>query len=133
MPLRFPNATAENYDFQLSLGQLLKTAVDSRSAEIIVGSDGRRHDYREFEKRVGRLAASLTALGVEEGDVVAFMDWDSHRYLEAYFAVPMIGAVLQMINVRLSYHQIAYTLASTAAKNTVFSHRLHASCRTAIH
>jgi fatty-acyl-CoA synthase len=38
------------------------------------------------------------------------MDWDSHRYLEAYFAVPTMGAVLHTINVRLSPEQILYTI-----------------------
>jgi fatty-acyl-CoA synthase len=38
------------------------------------------------------------------------MDWDSHRYLESYFAVPMMGAVLQTVNVRLSPEQILYTI-----------------------
>jgi fatty-acyl-CoA synthase len=38
------------------------------------------------------------------------MDWDSHRYLECFFAVPMIGAVLHTINVRLSPEQILYTI-----------------------
>ena len=38
------------------------------------------------------------------------MDWDSHRYLECYFAVPMMGAVLQTVNIRLSPEQILYTL-----------------------
>jgi fatty-acyl-CoA synthase len=38
------------------------------------------------------------------------MDWDSHRYLECFFAVPMMGAMLQTVNVRLSPEQILYTL-----------------------
>lgn len=38
------------------------------------------------------------------------MDWDSHRYLEAFFAIPMMGAILQTVNVRLSPDQILYTL-----------------------
>jgi fatty-acyl-CoA synthase len=38
------------------------------------------------------------------------MDWDSHRYLECFFAVPMMGAVLHTINVRLSAEQILYTI-----------------------
>ncbi len=40
--------------------------------------------------------------GQHEGDTVTVMDWDSHRYLECYFAVPMIGAVLHILNIRLS-------------------------------
>ena len=38
------------------------------------------------------------------------MDWDSHRYLECFFAVPMMGAILHTINVRLSPEQILYTI-----------------------
>jgi acyl-CoA synthetase (AMP-forming)/AMP-acid ligase II len=48
--------------------------------------------------------------------MVAVMDWDSHRYLEAYFAVPMMGAVLQTVNVRLPTPQIAYTLQHAKAE-----------------
>ena len=38
------------------------------------------------------------------------MDWDSHRYLECFYAVPMIGAVLHTVNVRLSPEQLVYTI-----------------------
>ncbi|MBV9617478.1 MAG: fatty acid--CoA ligase, partial [Ktedonobacteraceae bacterium] len=54
--------------------------------------------------------SGLTALGVRPGDTVAVMDWDSHRYLECFFAIPMMGAVLQTVNIRLSPEQILYTL-----------------------
>ncbi len=47
---------------------------------------------------------------MKPGDTVAVMDWDSHRYLECYFAIPMMGAVLQTVNIRLSPEQILYTL-----------------------
>ncbi|HWR99573.1 MAG TPA: long-chain-fatty-acid--CoA ligase, partial [Prolixibacteraceae bacterium] len=53
---------------------------------------------------------ALTSIGVTEGSTVAVMDWDSHRYLEAYYAVPMMGAVLHTINVRLSPEQMVYTI-----------------------
>jgi fatty-acyl-CoA synthase len=52
-------------------------------------------------------------LGVEPGDAVAIMDWDSCRYLECFFAVPMMGAVLHMINVRLLAEQLLYTINHT--------------------
>ena len=45
------------------------------------------------------------------------MDWDSHRYLECFFAVPMIGAVLHTVNVRLSAEQLVYTISH--AEDTV--------------
>jgi len=56
------------------------------------------------------LANLLTGIGVKKGDVVAVMDWDSPRYLEHYFAVPMIGAVLHTVNIRLSPEQMLYTI-----------------------
>ncbi|MFC6672730.1 long-chain-fatty-acid--CoA ligase [Marinobacterium aestuariivivens] len=77
--------------------------------EIVCGN--RRYDYRELNARIARLANVLTEAGIGAGDTVAVMDWDSHRYLEAYFAVPMIGAVLHHVNVRLSVDQIGYTMA----------------------
>ena len=50
------------------------------------------------------------------GKTVAVMDWDSHRYLECFFAVPMMGAVLQTVNIRLSQEQILYTLNHARAE-----------------
>ncbi|MCK4535464.1 MAG: long-chain fatty acid--CoA ligase, partial [Desulfuromonadales bacterium] len=69
-----------------------------------------RFTYRTLHERIARLANALQALGVKQGDTVAVMDWDSHRYLECFFAVPMIGAVLHTINVKLSPEQILYTI-----------------------
>jgi fatty-acyl-CoA synthase len=63
-----------------------------------------------LRERIGRLAASLDKHGVRAGDTVGVLDWDSTRFLEAYFAIPMMGAVLQTVNVRLSPEQIAYTI-----------------------
>jgi fatty-acyl-CoA synthase len=49
-------------------------------------------------------------MGVRPGDTVGVLDWDSNRFLEAFFAVPMMGAVLQTVNVRLPPEQMAYTI-----------------------
>ncbi len=55
---------------------------------------------------------------------IGVLEWDSHRFLEAFFAIPMMGAVLQTVNVRLSPEQIAYTIdhagASTLLVNDEF-------------
>ena len=66
--------------------------------------------YRQFHERVQRLAHLLVGLGVKPGDCVGVMDVDSHRYLELFFAVPMVGAVLHTVNVRLSPEQTHYTM-----------------------
>lgn len=94
----------------LLIGDLLESGVRMAGRNQIVYRDQCRHDYRHFRERVHQLAHTLTALGVNAGDVVAVLDWDSHRYLECFFAIPMIGAVLHTVNVRLSPEQILYTM-----------------------
>ncbi|WP_338811381.1 AMP-binding protein (plasmid) [Agrobacterium leguminum] len=101
------------YSYPLLLSQLLLNVSDQTN-EIV--SAGRRFTYANFRERINRLASLLSANGVKAGDTVAVMDWDSHRYLECYFAVPMMGAVLQTVNVRLSRDVIGFTLRQTGAK-----------------
>src|SRR5215813_2896102 len=76
----------------------------------IVYRDLKRFTYRELRRRVARLASALAEIGVRPGDTVGVLDWDSNRFLEAFFAVPMMGAVLQTVNVRLPPEQMAYTI-----------------------
>ena len=97
-------------DFPLLIKTLLRTPQQiAPDAEIV--SDGLlRYSYGDLETRLQRLGAGLAAQGVGVGSVVAVMDWDTHRYFEAFFAVPMLGAVLHTINVRLAPAQIAYTI-----------------------
>ena len=76
----------------------------------IVYRDLMRYNYTTFHQRICRLAHALKKLGVKAGDTVAVMDYDSHRYLECFFAMPMIGAVLHTVNIRLSPDQILFTI-----------------------
>jgi len=102
--------TPSAYDYPLLIKNLLFFPVVDVPEQEIVYRGAFRYTYRELKERVRRLANVLTGLGVKPGDTVAVMDWDSHRYLECFFAVPMIGAVLHTINVRLSPEQILYTI-----------------------
>jgi len=102
--------TPSAYDYPLIIKQLLKTPLLYSPKQEIVYRDLRRHDYETFNERVARLANVLRSLGVKPGDTVGVMDWDSHRYLECFFAVPMMGAVLHMVNIRLSPEQMLYTI-----------------------
>ncbi|MCL7928392.1 fatty acid--CoA ligase [Halomonas llamarensis] len=103
-----PTASATNPPLLIS--ELLESGVRMAGDNQIVYRDLSRHSYARFQERVHQLAHLLTAQGVKAGDVVAVLDWDSHRYLEAFFAVPMIGAVLHTVNVRLSPEQLHYTM-----------------------
>ncbi|MBO9538478.1 fatty acid--CoA ligase [Herbaspirillum sp.] len=101
--------TPSAYGYPLLIKQLLHSSLATAPDQEIVYGE-RRHSYAEFYRRVQRLANALKEVGLQPGDTVAVMDWDSHRYLECFFAVPMMGCVLQTVNVRLSPEQIAYTL-----------------------
>jgi fatty-acyl-CoA synthase len=97
------------YSYPLILKQLLHTPFNyAPDQEIVYGE--RRETYREFHDRIHRLASALAAIGVGPGDTVAVLDWDTNRYLECFFAVPMMGAILHTVNVRLSPEQILYTM-----------------------
>jgi fatty-acyl-CoA synthase len=102
--------TASAYGYPLLIKRLLASGLSRAAQQEIVYADKKRLTYREFAERVGRLASGLASLGVKPGDTVAVMDWDTHRYLECFFAVPMMGAVLHTINIRLSPEQILYTI-----------------------
>lgn len=110
MPVRLVERTSDAYAYPLLIKQLLHTPLAVAPDQEITYMGGRRHSYRELRQRIGRLASMLAGLGVAAGDTVAMMDWDSHRYLECFFAVPMMGAILQTVNVRLTPEQILYTL-----------------------
>ncbi len=96
--------------YPLLIKALLHTPLANAPEQEIVYRNISRYSYRTLRDRIGRLAGALAALGVTPGQTVAVMDWDSHRYLECFFAVPMMGAVLQTVNVRLSPEQVLYTL-----------------------
>ncbi|MGU7772924.1 fatty acid--CoA ligase [Burkholderia sp. MR1-5-21] len=103
------------YAYPLLIKQLLHTPLAVNPEQEIVYRGQTRYDYWTLRHRIGQLASGLQALGVRPGDTVAVMDWDSHRYLECYFGIPMMGATLMTVNVRLSPEQIAYTLNHSRA------------------
>jgi fatty-acyl-CoA synthase len=98
------------YRFQLTIKDLLNNPRISAVNQEIVYRDKMRYTYKDLFERINRLGSALTDLGVRQGDTVAIFDYDSHRYLENFFAVPMLGAVLFMVNWRLSPDQIEYTM-----------------------
>ena len=110
MTARLIEKTPSAYDYPLLIKNILKTPLQYAPDQEIVYRDQMRYTYRDLEKRIHKLANVLAEAGVKPGDTVAVMDWDSHRYLECFFAVPMMGAVLHTINIRLSPDQLLYTI-----------------------
>jgi fatty-acyl-CoA synthase len=67
-----------------------------------------RHTYAEIADRALRLCSVLRDMGVQPGDRVASFAYNSNRHLELYWAVPLLGAVLHTVNIRLYEDQISY-------------------------
>ncbi len=108
--MRILEPTPSAYSYPLLIKHLLPTPRAQAARQEIVYVDRTRYDYRTLRRRISQLASGLSKCGVKPDDTVAVMDWDSHRYLECFFAVPMMGAVLHTINIRLSPEQILYTI-----------------------
>ena len=76
----------------------------------------RRLTYEQFFDRCDRFSSALQALGVSPGDRVATIASNSLAHLEAFYAVPQIGAVLVPINYRLTGDDVAYILEHSGAR-----------------
>ena len=109
------------YQYPLIVKQLWHAPLMQSPDQEIVYRDRQRFTYRQIRERIGRLASVLSKLGVQPGETVGVLDWDSNRFLEAFFAIPMMGAVLQTVNVRLSPEQIAYTINHAGASTLLVS------------
>ncbi|NPU86045.1 MAG: fatty acid--CoA ligase [Syntrophaceae bacterium] len=100
----------QSYNYQLLIKHILEMPLVFAPNQEIVYRDKLRLTYRQLNERIHRLAGGLEKLGVKKGDVVCVFDYDSNRYLECFFAVPMMGAVLHTQNWRLSPEQVLYTM-----------------------
>ncbi len=111
------------YSYQLLISRILEQPLKYKPNTEIVYRNISRYTYKDLYKRVSKLANLLTEhLAVKPGETVAIVDYDSHRYLEGYFAIPMIGAVLHTINFRLSSEEILYTI-NHAEDKVIFCHK----------
>ncbi|MCE4603231.1 MAG: long-chain fatty acid--CoA ligase [Desulfurococcales archaeon] len=75
-----------------------------------------RYTFKDLASRAEKLASALASLGVGRLDRVATLDWNTHWHYETYFAVPMMGAVLHPVNIRLAPAEIAYVMGHAEDK-----------------
>ncbi|MGH8972864.1 MAG: long-chain fatty acid--CoA ligase [Acidimicrobiia bacterium] len=98
-------------DFPLTITSLFRHGRSVYGGSQVVTFDGdssRRATFAEVAERADRLAAALARLGIGEGDRVGTFAWNTQEHLEAYFAVPCMGAVLHTLNIRLFPEQLTY-------------------------
>ncbi len=114
-------------DTPLTIAQILRRARDFFPKNEIVSrlQDGIfRYTYNDLYDRVLRLSGVMADLGVERGDKIATLAWNDHRHLEAYFAMPVMGAVIHTVNIRLAPEQIVYILNHAEDKVLLFDETL---------
>ncbi len=98
-------------DVPLTIGAITRhgTTVHRDSEVVTATADGtRRISYGELGVRVARLANALRGLGIDGDQRVATFMWNNAEHLEAYLAVPSMGAVLHTLNIRLPADQLVY-------------------------
>ncbi|MCG2886426.1 MAG: long-chain fatty acid--CoA ligase [Vulcanisaeta sp.] len=108
------------YEYQLTLDKIIRRAAQLYpSVEVVYAPPGgsvTRSNYAREWDRIQRLGSVLEELEVQPGGPgrfgtrVAVLDWNTIRYYELYFAVPMYGAVLHTVNVLLAPEDIIYTM-----------------------
>src|SRR6195952_5143348 len=93
-------------EYQLTLPTILRRAESLYGKKEIVSrlpdKSIHRYTYRDMAIRARKLAVALRQLGIRQGDRVATLSWNHYQHLEAYFAVPCIGAVIHPLNIRFS-------------------------------
>ena len=94
----------------------LTRAAMVRPEQLAIVHGERRYTYREFWQRSRQLGAALQRRGVTKGDCVAIMATNTPEMLEAHNGVPMIGAVLNSLNIRLDADTLAFILNHGEAK-----------------
>jgi fatty-acyl-CoA synthase len=100
-------------DYPLTVTQIFRHGQrvhGDREILTYTGDGVRRASYAEVGERAERLAAALAGLGIGVGDVVATFCWNHQEHMEAYLAVPCMGAVLHTLNLRLFPDQLRYVV-----------------------
>ena len=99
--------------------------------EALVYED-RKYTWSEIYKRCTQFASALEKIGIGKGDTVSVMACNTPEIFEAHYSVPMTGAVLNTINIRLDAKTIAYILNHSDAKVLVVDRQLHKEVKKAL-
>jgi fatty-acyl-CoA synthase len=107
-------------DFPLTIGSIMRFGVevfgDREVVTLMDGGKRRRRSYAETVERSARLANALQAVGIDGDDRVATFMWNNAEHLEAYLAVPSMGAILHTLNIRLFPEQVTYVASHAEDK-----------------
>ena len=99
--------------------------------EALVYED-RSYSWRQVYKRCIKFASALEKVGIGKGDTVSVMAFNTPEIFEAHYSVPMTGAVLNTINVRLDAKTVSYILNHSEAKVFIVDRQLHSIIEKAL-
>src|SRR3989442_15395968 len=101
-------------DYPLTLSTIFRRGETLfRGREIVTRLPDKslhRYTFGDFAARTRRLAGALCGLGIRPGDRVATLGWNHSQHLEAYFGIPLSGAVLHTLNLRLHPDELAFII-----------------------
>jgi fatty-acyl-CoA synthase len=114
-------------DVPLTIPLIVRHAEALHGGKLVVSRSPdrsvRRMSYADVFLRARRLAGALRQLGVRRGDRVATFCWNHHQHVEAYFAVPCMGAVVHTLNIRLGAEELSY-IANHAGDSVIIVDRV---------
>lgn len=110
MKIKTIPSASNAHHYQLLIKDLLENSLRVNPNHEIVYKDQERLNYYQLYDRIKQLCNMYGVLGLDGGSVVGVIDYDSHRFLMNYFAVPITGNVLHTVNWRLAPEQILYTI-----------------------
>ena len=102
---------------------ILEKAVSLYADKEAVVCNEKRFTYQQFADRIYCLANFLRSAGIGRGDCIAILHPNGHEFLESYFAVAQLGAILNPLNVRLSPKELAFILKDSGASVLIASRR----------
>ena len=88
--------------------------------KVGVVCEDHRFTFKQFNERCDRLSDALKTLGIGKGDRVAYLSFNCHRLLEAYYGVPQLQAILLPLNIRLSPEELGYILNDSGPRILFF-------------
>jgi acyl-CoA synthetase (AMP-forming)/AMP-acid ligase II len=104
----------------LNISWIMRYAATAHGEREIVSrnfeEDIWRYDYAAMARRAASCANWLSSLGLQQGDRVSSLSWNTHRHLELFFAVPAMGCVLHTANPRLPEEHIIYTIQHAGSR-----------------
>ena len=111
-----------NVEVPLLISDFLRRAAKLYPGKTAIVDGQRRFTYQQFQERVNQLGHALRSLGVAEGDRVCILSPNSHFFLEAYYGIVQIGAIIVPLNYRLVSADHEYIINHAGVKAVLVDH-----------